>query len=181
MTGRPHRCQVCGVRPPAMREIPFCFECWPGGPVTPPPCRQCGSTKDYYTSGLCARCHPHAPGEKSPPWQSPGLLTPGTVVVDSCRDCHAWGVTRTYGWLCPGCKYWRETHRRVAECRTCRQTVSLSDDGSCRLCHKTRSLLAQQLGKRLRDISVAEANHDGQQLFFAGMWHREGHGKQPYI
>jgi hypothetical protein len=56
--------QTCGVRPPAMREIPCCFECWPGGPVTPPPCRRCGSKENYYTSGLCARCHDHAPGPK---------------------------------------------------------------------------------------------------------------------
>ena len=53
MTGTMRMCQVCGVRPPAMREIPCCFECWPGGPVTPPPCRRCGSAEDYYTSG-CA-------------------------------------------------------------------------------------------------------------------------------
>lgn len=181
MTGHPRRCQVCGLRPPAMREIPFCFACWPGGPVIPPPCRKCGSAENYYTSGLCARCHSHAPGEKSPLWQYPGLLAPGSVVIASCRDCHAWGATRTYGWLCSGCKSWRETHSRFAECRTCGHTAPVGEDGSCRLCRKTRSLLAQQLGKRPRDVSLAEANQYGQQLFFAGMWHREGHGKRPYI
>lgn len=164
-----------------MREIPFCFQCWPGGPVTPPPCRKCGSTTNYYTSGLCARCHSHAPGAVSPLWQSPGRLAQQTVVVASCRDCHAWGATRTYGWLCAGCKSWRESHRWVAECHTCGQTVALDDGGSCRLCFKTRSLLAQQLGKRPRDISLVEANRHGQQLFFAGMWHREGNGRRPYI
>ncbi|MFD2420381.1 hypothetical protein [Amycolatopsis pigmentata] len=164
-----------------MREVAYCFDCWPGGPVTSPPCRKCGSTNDYYTSGLCARCHSHAPGEKSPLWQSPGVLARGTVVVDSCPDCHAWGVTRTYGWLCSGCKSWRETHHQVAECRTCRQNVALGEDGSCRLCRKTRSLLAQQLGKRPSSISPAEANRLGQQLFFAGMWHPTGQGRHPYV
>ncbi|GLI03349.1 hypothetical protein Pa4123_86270 [Phytohabitans aurantiacus] len=37
MTGRPKPCRVCRVRPPAMREISYCFQCWPGGPVRPPP------------------------------------------------------------------------------------------------------------------------------------------------
>lgn len=181
MTGRPHRCQVCGVRPPAMREVPFCFQCWPGGPVTPPPCRKCGSTQDYYTSGLCARCHTHAPGERSPVWRLPGPLAPPTVVVDSCPDCYAWGVTRTYGWLCSACSSWRETHRNVDACRTCGHRVALDENGSCRLCRKTRSLLAHELGHRTGKVEIAEANRRGQQLFFAGMWHREGHGTRPYI
>lgn len=34
--------------------------------VTPPPCRRCGSADNYFTSRLCARCHRHAPGPKSP-------------------------------------------------------------------------------------------------------------------
>ena len=91
---------TCKVRPPAMLNIPYCFPCWPGGPVTPPPCRTCGSTENYYSSGLCARCHPAAPGEKSPVWRLVGPLADNRVVVDSCPDCLAWGVTRTYGWRC---------------------------------------------------------------------------------
>lgn len=181
MTGRPHRCQVCGVRPPAMREIPFCFDCWPGGPITPPPCRKCGSTTDYYTSGLCARCHTHAPGERSPAWRLSGPLALPVVVVDSCPDCHAWGVTRTYGWVCSACRAWRETHPQVDLCRTCGHRVALDDQGSCRLCRKTRSLLAHTLGQRTSKVGIIEANRRGQQLFFAGMWHREGHGTRPYI
>jgi hypothetical protein len=113
MTGKHKPCTVCGVRPPAMREIPYCFKCWPGGSVVPPPCYKCGSTANYYTSGLCARCHPGAPGEKSPVWKLGGPLAQLQVVIDSCPDCHAWGVTRTYGWMCAGCKSWRETHSRV--------------------------------------------------------------------
>lgn len=181
MTGRPRRCRVCRVRPPAMPEVPFCFECWPGGPVIPPPCRKCGSTEDYYTSGLCARCHTHAPGERSPVWRLAGPLAPPVAVVDSCPDCHAWGATRTYGWLCAACRSWRETHPHVDDCRTCGQRVALDQQGSCRLCRKTRSLLAHELGKRTGAIDLVEANRCGQQLFFAGMWHREGHGTRPYI
>jgi hypothetical protein len=94
MTGTMRMCEQCGLRPPAMREIPYCFECWPGGPVTSPPCRRCGSAREYYTSGLCARCHPHAPGQRSPAWKDGGQ----GVIVDSCPDCCGWGVTRTYGW-----------------------------------------------------------------------------------
>jgi hypothetical protein len=163
-----------------MREIPYCFTCWPGGPVAPPPCYKCGSTTHYFTSGLCARCHPHVPGEKSPVWKRGGPLAQLQVVIDSCPDCHAWGVTRTYGWVCAGCKSWRETHPRLDACVTCGQTVSLHEDESCRLCHKQRSMVAHMSGQRLDHISIAEANRHGQQLFFAGMWHREGQGQQPY-
>jgi hypothetical protein len=77
-----------------MREVPFCFACWPGGPVTAPPCRSCGSTENYYTSGLCARCHPHAPGQFSPVWRQQGPLTRVTVIIDSCPHCFAWGCFR---------------------------------------------------------------------------------------
>ena len=85
MTGTMRMCQVCGTRPPAMREIPCCFDCWPGGPVTPPPCRRCGSREDYYTSGLCARCHTRAPASDRPPgrpqaprsWSAPARTAAG--------------------------------------------------------------------------------------------------------
>ena len=115
-------CQTCGVRPPAMREIPCCFECWPGGPVTPPPCRRCGSKENYYTSGLCSRCHHHAPGPKSPRWESPGKLRRRPVKVASCPDCLAWGVTARYGWMCVACKSWREKYGKDGQCATCGRT-----------------------------------------------------------
>ncbi|WP_245633809.1 hypothetical protein [Amycolatopsis jejuensis] len=90
-------------------------------------------------------------------------------------------MTGTYGWLCSACRSWRETHHHVDACRTCGQQVALDDQGSCRLCRKTRSLLAHDLGKRTSVVGLADANRHGQQLFFAGMWHREGHGTRPYI
>ena len=182
MSGHHRSCTVCGVRPPAMREIPYCFGCWPGGPVTPPPCYKCGSTDHYYASGLCARCHPHAPGQLSPAWKLPGPLAQQHVVIDSCPDCYAWGVTRTFGWVCMGCKPWRETHKHRDPCATCGQVVALHEDGSCRLCHKQRSYYAHHIGARPNRITLAEANQDGQQLFFAGMWNpKDGHGKHPYV
>jgi hypothetical protein len=130
MTGTMRMCQVCGIRPPAMREIPYCFSCWPGGPVTPPPCRKCGSAEDYYTSGLCARCHPHAPGIRSRTWKNGGQ-----VAVDACPDCLGWGVTRTYRWLCPACKTWRERFP-AGQCAGCSRTVPVDANGACRLCRK---------------------------------------------
>jgi hypothetical protein len=182
VSGYHRTCTVCGVRPPAMRDIPYCLGCWPGGPVTPPPCYKCGATDGYYASGLCARCHPHAPGQLSPAWQRAGPLAQERVAVDSCPDCHAWGVTRTYGWICMGCKAWRETHKHRAACLTCGQVAALDADGSCRLCHKQRTYYAHQLAVRPSRVSLAEANRDGQQLFFAGMWNpKRGPGKRPYV
>jgi hypothetical protein len=155
---------------------------YPSGPVTPPPCYKCGATDRYYTSGLCARCHPHAPGQLSPAWKRPGPLAQERVVIDSCPDCDAWGVTRTYGWVCMGCKAWRETHPHRAACATCQRVAALADHGSCRLCHKQHSHYAHRLGVRTSKVSLAEANRDGQQLFLAGMWNpKRGPGKRPYV
>jgi hypothetical protein len=170
-------CQVAGTRPPAMREIPCCFGGWPGGPVTPPPCRRCGSAEDYYTSGLCARCHPHAPGQKSQAWKSGGK-----VAVDSCPGCLGWGVTRTCGWLCPGCKSWREKYT-AGTCVACGRVIAVDRGGARRLCRKQRSMIARREGIRIGQVSLAEANKGGQQLFFAvaGMFHQEGSGKRPYV
>jgi hypothetical protein len=174
-------CQTCGVRPPAMREIPCCFECWPGGPVTPPPCRRCGSRENYYTSGLCSRCHHHAPGPKSPRWESPGKLRRRPIRVASCPDCLAWGVTARYGWMCVACKSWREKYGTHGQCATCSRQVPVSPDGSCRLCHKHRNLAARLLGRRINIVSLAEANAHGQQLFIAGTWRPAGTTRREYV
>ncbi len=174
-------CQTCGVRPPAMREIPCCFECWPGGPVTPPPCRRCGSTENYYTSGLCSRCHHHAPGPKSPRWESPGKLRRKVIAVTSCPDCLAWGVTARYGWMCVACKSWREKYGTGGESLTCGRQVPVSPDGSCRLCHKHRNLAARLLGRRIETVTLAEANACGQQLFIAGTWRPAGTPRRDYV
>jgi len=116
----------------------------PGGPLTAPPCTRCGSPGDYYASGLCGRCHFHAPAR-----------------FDSCLDCHAAGVTRTHKWLCRACSHWRKTYP-VGVCRTCDTTVAVGRHGVCRLCRA-------QAGMVGRPFDVVAANRQGQQLFFANM------------
>lgn len=142
-------CTVCHATPVAMPRVPYSFSCWPGGPITPPPCLRCGSRTNYYASGLCARCHPSA----IPP-------------VESCRDCLAWGATRMHKWLCRGCVAWRTAHPTVAACRTCYRQLNVAADGACRLCHRQATML--RADGELLDLNGANA--DGQQLFFADMF-----------
>ncbi|BCY07324.1 hypothetical protein [Actinoplanes sp. L3-i22] len=59
--------------------------------------------------------------------------------------------------------------------------MALYEDGSCRLCHRQRSLFAHALGRRVGDVGLAEANRNGQQLFIAGLWHQDGTGKREYV
>lgn len=172
MTGRPKPCQICGVRPPAMREIPCCFDCWPGGPVTPPPCRKCGSTKDYFTSGLCARCHTQAPGALSSAWRASVMAGRG-LVVDSCPDCHAWGTTRTFQWVCAGCRAWRAKYP-TSQCGNCGRRLAVNGIGGCRLCVRQRRLALAALTSRSRRPGLVETNRHGQQLFLADTFCRRG-------
>lgn len=58
---RPRPCTGCGTKPVARKTLKFCFDCLPGGPRTPPPCRRCGRVDGYYSAGLCDRCHQYAP------------------------------------------------------------------------------------------------------------------------
>ncbi len=147
---RQRPCVVCATALVAMIGVDYCFACWPGGPVTPPPCVRCGSRTGYYTSGICVRCHPSA--------------RPG---VDSCLDCYAWGATRHLKWLCAGCMSWRSApHARIDACRSCRRTVTLNRDGVCRLCRKQATRLREPRGK----LDLLGANRHGQQLFFADMF-----------
>jgi site-specific recombinase XerC len=138
-----------------MPSAPFCFECWPGGPVAPPPCLKCGSRKDYFSSGLCARCHP---------WTDPG--------PDSCLDCLAWGARRHNKWLCRACLHWRRAYANPANgggigpCPACGRTLTLGARGVCRLCLK-HAKYVRQPGDPWDPIA---ANKHGQQLFFADMF-----------
>jgi len=143
-------CTVCNKTPVAMARVDTCFACWPGGPVIAPPCLRCRSRKNYYASGLCARCHPSA----TPP-------------VESCRDCHAWGVGRLHDWLCAGCNSWRREHGTIAACRSCSRIVTLGENRICRLCRKQATLMREQKGL----LDVLGANAYGQQLFFADMFY----------
>ncbi|MBA3745670.1 MAG: hypothetical protein H0X00_22585 [Sporichthya sp.] len=140
-----------------MRQVAYCFACWPGGPVIPPPCLTCGSHQGYYAAGLCIRCHP---------WGDPG--------PDSCRDCLAWGARRTNKWLCIGCVHWRVKYSnpssggRVGPCTSCRRALVRGARGVCRLCHKQATYLREPS----RPFDATAANEHGQQLFLADMFTR---------
>lgn len=149
------RCATCSTAPVAMSGVDYCFRCWPGGPVTPPPCLRCGSARGYFATGLCERCHPYA---------DPG--------VDSCLDCLAWGARRTHGWLCKGCVTWRAKYANPTKngshgpCRACGRVKTLGGRGVCRLCHKHASLTRVPN----QPLDVIGANKHGQQLYFADMF-----------
>jgi hypothetical protein len=134
-----------------MRGTDHCFTCWPGGPWVPPPCRVCLSTREYYSDGLCARCHYYGP-------QKP----------DSCVDCHAWGVYRNTGYLCYGCRMWRENAVAHGPCPTCADIRPLGRHGVCRLCRKQASMLRRPNF----DLEVYWPNEHGQQLFLANLHYR---------
>ena len=156
---RIRRCVTCRVTPVAMAQVDFCFTCWPGGPVTPPPCIRCNSDSGYFAAGLCSRCHPHA----TPP-------------VESCRDCYAWGVTRLHDWRCHGCNTWRAKYKTIADCRTCGRPVVVGAEGVCRLCRKQATLIRTGRDR----LDVIAANRHGQQLFLANMF-SDGSRYQPKL
>lgn len=142
-------CQICGDLPEAMARAGYCFRCWPGGPVTPPPCLRCGSNQGYFTDGLCGRCHRFGPDR-----------------VGSCQDCHAWGATRQLGWRCAACD---GAQRRlpIGECVSCGRMLPVNEHGGCRLCAKQRGRVIAERPWPLPDL--IEANRNGQQLFLADM------------
>lgn len=132
----------------------FCYSCLPGGPFTPPPCRRCGARCDYYSGGLCRRCHPYA-----------------AQLARACPDCHAWGVsTRRFAGRCVGCYNWARTHS-LGCCLPCRREIEVNLDGICRLCRL--QTLTHGQGNDL--TAVLQANRHGQQLFLADM-HRDLRG-----
>lgn len=124
----------------------------PGGPFNPPPCRKCGSSELYFSGGLCRRCHRFAPH-----------------LIDSCLDCLGWGVTRTTGWICEGCRGWRRRFTTVSPCQSCGETKALSPDGFCRLCYRNA------VGGRPHGTgpSVIDMNRHGQQLLFVDMFRQK--------
>ncbi len=144
---RPRLCPGCGLRPVARYWREYCYECKPSYRPGSPPCRRCGSTTDYYTAGLCRRCH------RCGPW------------VDSCLDCLAWGVTRRGKWLCQACQNWRTWFGDPRECPSCRRTVPLNGRGYCRLCCRQATLVRAPH----TSIDVCQANRHGQQLFLADL------------
>lgn len=93
---------------------------------------------------MCTRCHASAPQR-----------------IESCRDCHAWGVIRKHKWLCWRCRSWRARLPR-GTCRVCRRVdLAVNPDQVCNLCDRQMIIT---LG-----ATVEEANAGGQQLYFANM------------
>lgn len=150
----PRTCVECGRRPVSTPQHRHCYNCMPGGPFVPPPCRKCGSTRDYYSSGLCTRCHRFAP-----------------QVIDSCQDCLGWGVTRRSGWLCEACRGLRRRFPVPAPCESCRRVIAVNAEGLCRLCWR------QVAGKRPHGggPSALEVNRHGQQLFLVDLFRARRH------
>jgi hypothetical protein len=144
----PKMCEGCSAKPQAYHSRRFCYDCKPGSKGRPLPCRKCGSKDGYWAEGLCSRCHQYAP-------QRPG----------SCRDCCAWGVTRTHKWLCGGCIAWRSANATTVDCIGCGHERPVNRLGACRLCWR-QAKIARQAGQPL---DVVAANRAGQQLFFANM------------
>ncbi len=141
-------CSRCGSNRAAWAfpRVDFCYDCLPGGPFTPPACKGCGTTKHYFSQGLCDICHPGSP-------QHPG----------SCKGCLAWGVYRRHNWTCWSCRWWR-THYEIATCAYCNREVPLGDQGACRLCIENARI--NQESGRAPDLSTVK---HGQQLFLANM------------
>lgn len=144
----PAKCVACGSARVAWTKprVDFCYECMPGGPVTPPPCSACGSPR-YYNNGLCVACHPHGPEH-----------------IESCLGCLAWGVSRRYRSRCWTCRWWR-THYVEGDCVRCARHTVISERRACRLCWET----ARALQQPDRAVDLADATRFGQQLFFANM------------
>jgi hypothetical protein len=156
---KPKPCIVCRQRPAAWTtpRVDYCYQCLPGGPFPPPACIRCNagtngdgapagtmSGVEYYSQGMCTRCHHYAPQR-----------------FESCRDCGAWGVIRKHKWLCWRCHSWR-ARLPNGPCRIChRVDLAVNPDEVCNLCDRQMTIT---LG-----ATVDEANAGGQQLYFANM------------
>lgn len=145
---RPRPCSRCGLKPIAYWGREFCYDCVPRARKGSLRCKRCGSDQNYFTAGLCRRCHRSAP------------------VRDSCRDCLAWGVTRRNDWLCEGCRGWHKRFGGPQPCPSCGRSVVLNGRGYCRLCSRHANLLRTPHDS----IDVTEANSSGQQLFLADLF-----------
>lgn len=142
-------CQGCVLKPEAYRTRRFCYDCKPGTNGRPLPCRRCGAAGDYWAGRLCRRCHQHAP-----------------QLPDSCRDCLAWGATRTLKWLCAACTGWRHRYPGTSGCISCRRDLAVNEHQACRLCWFQTFLYQAQAGLS-RDVLAA--NPGSQQLWLANM------------
>lgn len=145
----PKICPKCRERPVANHHSKYCHRCRPQ-PCDPPPCRQCGSTEDYWTAYKCRSCYRCSP-----------------ELPASCPDCFAWGMLRGSGGLCLACRGWRRTYPGPRPCRVCGRERCLRDR-ACRLCWRQARLLRHPK----RALELEAANQHGQQLFLADMERR---------
>lgn len=154
----PRFCESCGRKPIGYHGRRWCYDCKPGCGGRPLPCKRCHSPDDYWTSGLCRRCHQYAPQLPEP-----------------CRDCLAWGARRTQKWLCEACIAWRSWYPSRGRCVACCQQRCLNPVGACRLCWmQTKHLPDAERPSRHTNLDealtqVLNANRHGQQLSFANM------------
>ncbi len=152
-------CQGCAQRPEAYQARGWCYQCKPGTKGRPLPCRRCGTSGDYWAAGLCRRCHRLAP-----------------QLPEACRDCLAWGATRTLRWLCAACVSWRHRHPGTGECISCHRDLTLNEHQACRLCWTQTHDQARAGLPR----DVLAASRAGQQLSFANMGDpRNGYRPRP--
>ncbi len=154
MSPHPRRCPLCQVKPVAHPKAVYCFDCRPYHRRPPPPCRRCGSLEDYYTSGLCTRCHKYAP-----------------ALPSSCPHCLSWGLFKHSGRICGACKDWRTRNPQLGRCGSCRDDSALNPDGVCRLCYRRARALARAEAGDKHDTRRAEAAIGGHQLFMADLEH----------
>lgn len=154
MNPHPRPCPRCQRKPVAHPKAVYCYDCRPYHRRPPPPCRRCGSPENYYTNGLCARCHKYAP-----------------PLPDSCPHCWSWGLFKSSGGICQACQDWRVRNRRTGPCSACGQRNALQRDGLCRLCYRRAHALARLEAGDQRDTRQAEAVLGGHQLFLDNMEH----------
>ena len=160
----PRWCEGCGRKPEAYSQRRWCYDCKPTFKCRPPrACRRCGTTHDYWSAGLCRRCHQYAP-----------------QLPESCPDCDAWGTWRIDKWRCGACMGWRIRYPIQAPCVSCGHRRSVNDHHACRSCWRQAKFLQPHLGRGLRGpLDIIGANRHGQQLELANMASpKKGH--RPY-
>lgn len=148
---RVRSCARCGVNPIAYVGRRYCYDCVPRARKKPLLCKRCGSDTDYFTGGLCRRCHRQAP------------------LITSCRDCLAWGITRTHGGVCQACRGWNKRFPTPQQCSSCQRIVPLNARGYCRLCCRQANLVRSPH----HAVDVVKANRHGQQLFIADLFRQK--------
>lgn len=143
-------CERCGENPVAYTGRACCYSCVPRNRKALLVCKRCGSDNDHYSRGLCRQCHRYA------------------HVVDSCRDCLAWGVTRREKWLCQACRGWHRNYDNELECPSCHRQVLVNERGFCRMCTRHASIINQR-NPTHRALDIVGLGRHGHQLAIADL------------